>query len=211
MTDSPKDHSLLWRDWIERLQAIAQSGLAYSENAYDRERYEQLRELTAEIAATYSVAELQEMRGLFSAQAGYATPKVDVRAAVFRNGQLLLVRERSDGLWTLPGGWADVGDTPREAIEREVIEETGFRVKATKVLAILDRNRQKHPPFPFSCYKVFFRCEILDGSPTTSHEIEEVGFFSPSEIPPLSLSPHHPFPGGKSVQASRPAGFANGV
>ena len=110
-----------------------------------------------------------------------------VRGVVFRDWKILLVRERSDGLWTLPGGWADVGDSPADAVVREIREESGFETRATKLLALLDRNRHGHPPVLRHYYKVFLRCEIVGGSPTTSHEIQAVGFFGEDEIPELSL------------------------
>jgi ADP-ribose pyrophosphatase YjhB (NUDIX family) len=109
-----------------------------------------------------------------------------VRGVVFRDWKILLVRERSDGLWTLPGGWADVGDSPADAVVREVREESGFETRATKRLALLDRNRHGHPPHVNHIDKLFIRCEIIGGSPTTSHEIQGVGFFGEDEIPDLS-------------------------
>src|SRR4051794_32175558 len=115
-----------WLEWTQRLQAIAQTGLTYAADQYDIERYEQIREIAAEIAAGHTDAGFERISGLFAAQAGYATPKVDVRGAVFRDDMLLLVKERSDGGWTLPGGWADVGDSPSEAVVREIAEEAGF-------------------------------------------------------------------------------------
>jgi ADP-ribose pyrophosphatase YjhB (NUDIX family) len=129
---------------------------------------------------------------LLVADAGYATPKVDVRGVAFRDGKILLVQERSDGLWTLPGGWADVGDSPADAVVREIQEESGFETRATKLLALLDRNRHGHPPHLNHIYKVFLRCEIVGGSPTTSHEIQGVRFFAEDEIPDLSLTRNVP-------------------
>jgi ADP-ribose pyrophosphatase YjhB (NUDIX family) len=177
-----------WIAWARQLQAIAQTGLTFTTDQYDIERYEQVRAIAAEIAAAQSGADLAMVRSLFAHDAGYTTPKVDVRAACFREGEILLVRERSDGLWTLPGGWADPGDSPAKATEREVLEETGYRARATKLLALYDRDRQGHPPIPFAVYKLFFRCELVGGEPATSHEIDEVGFFAEDRIPPLSLT-----------------------
>jgi ADP-ribose pyrophosphatase YjhB (NUDIX family) len=125
---------------------------------------------------------------LLASDAEYATPKVDVRGVVFHDGKILLVQERSDGLWTLPGGWADVGDSPADAVVREIREEAGFESRATKLLALLDRNRHGHRPHVNDIYKIFVRCEIIGGSPTTSHEIRDVGFFAEDEIPELSLT-----------------------
>jgi len=145
-----------WLDWIQRLQAIAQTGLTYAADPYDVERYEQLREIAAEIAAAHSDTEFERISGLFADQAGYATPKVDVRGAVFRDDMILLVKERSDGGWTLPGGWADVGDSPGDAVVREIAEESGYQTRVVKLLALYDRNKHGHPPYPFHAYKIFF-------------------------------------------------------
>ena len=119
---------------------------------------------------------------------GYATPKVDVRAAVFREGRLLLVREKEDGCWTLPGGWADIGDSPSTAVVREVKEESGYDVKARKLLALLDRNLHGHPPIPYHAYKLFFLCDLVGGNAHAEQETDAVDFFANGEIPPLSLT-----------------------
>ncbi len=182
-----------WLDWAQRLAAIAQNGLTYAENHYDRERYEQIRAIAAEIMAGHSDGEVPAILDLFGREEGYATPKVDVRGAVFEGDRILLVREASDGLWTLPGGWADVGDTPSQAIEREIWEESGYRARAVRLVALYDRNTQGHPPMPFYAYKAFFLCELLGGSAAVSDETTAVGFFARDEIPPLStgrLLPH---------------------
>jgi ADP-ribose pyrophosphatase YjhB (NUDIX family) len=176
-----------WLEWSQKLQAIAQIGLTYSENPFDLERFQQVRSLAAEIMATYSHVEHSYLLDLFSREIGYATPKVDVRAAVFQNDNILLVKERSDGYWTLPGGWADVGDSPSEAAVREVYEESGYETRAIKLIAVYDRDKQGHPPFPFYIYKLFFHCELTGGSPSPSIETEEVGFFAEDALPELSL------------------------
>jgi len=125
--------------------------------------------------------------GLFATESGYATPKVDVRGVVFRDDAILLVQERRDGQWTLPGGWADVNDSPAEATEREIWEESGYRARAVKLLACWDRNKHGHPPYGYHIYKLFFQCELLGGEPTESTETADVGWFREDEIPPLSL------------------------
>lgn len=176
-----------WLEWARKVQALAQNGLAYTDSAYDRERYEELREVALEMLAAGSGAELAELRGLYAGETGYATPKVDVRGVVFREGQLLLVKERVDGQWTLPGGWADAWDTPSQAVEREVWEESGYRVRADKLLACWDRRLHGHPPTAFRIYKLFFRCALLGGAPTQSMETDEIGFFAEGEVPELSL------------------------
>jgi ADP-ribose pyrophosphatase YjhB (NUDIX family) len=184
MSPEPK-----WVVWARELQAIAQTGLHFSESEYDRERYRRILAISIEILANYSGESPALIRKLFENQTGYATPKVDVRGVVFRDDKLLLVQERSDGLWTLPGGWADVNDSPSEAAEREIVEESGFRAKAERMLAIFDRARHDHePPFPFHVYKLFILCRLEGGEATTSMETTGVEFFGEDEIPPLSTS-----------------------
>lgn len=177
-----------WLDWMQRLQAIAQTGLHYAQNPFDVERYEQVREIAAEMAASFSDADVDSMRARFAGEIGHATPKVDVRGVVFRDDAILLVRERLDGQWTLPGGWADIGESPGEAVAREVYEESGYRVRAVKLLAAYDRNKHPHPPYPFHTYKLFFQCELLGGEATMSVETDGVGFFRENEWPELSVT-----------------------
>lgn len=180
-------HEPQWVVWARKLQAISQTGLTYTESQYDTERYEAIGELAAEIMATYSELDERAILDFFSQDDGYATPKVDVRAAVFRDDEILLVRERRDGLWTLPGGFADVNDAPSEAAERETLEEAGFVVKATKLAMLLDKSRHEHPPSPRHTYKIFFLCDLLGGEATTSFETDAVEFFALDALPPLSL------------------------
>jgi ADP-ribose pyrophosphatase YjhB (NUDIX family) len=177
-----------WLEWARRLDALARNGLTFAESPYDIERYTEIRRLAAEMIAWGSEVEMGRVLDLLTRGAGYATPKVDVRGVVFREGKILLVREASDGLWTLPGGWADVGDSPAEAVVREIREESGYLTRPTKLLALLDRNRHGHPPHLDHIYKVFIRCEILGGAPTISHETLAVEFFAEAEIPELSLT-----------------------
>jgi ADP-ribose pyrophosphatase YjhB (NUDIX family) len=177
-----------WLAWARRLNALAQTGLNFAADPYDIERYTAIHKIAAEMIAHGAGADTEQVLSLLLSDTGYATPKVDVRGVVFRDGKILLVQERSDGLWTLPGGWADVGDSPDDAVVREVREESGFETRATKLLALLDRNRHGHPPHVNHIYKVFFRCKIVGGSPVTSHEIMDVGFFAEDEIPDLSLT-----------------------
>jgi ADP-ribose pyrophosphatase YjhB (NUDIX family) len=181
-----------WLDWVRRLQAIAQSGLTYAKDPYDVERYEQIRRIAAEIAASApeqpSGATADRIDALFSGESGYATPKLDIRAVLLDEKEVLLVKEKEDGLWTLPGGWVDVGESPSESVEREVKEESGYEVRAVRLLALWDRDKHPHPPMPFHVYKLYFQCELLGGDPlTTSTETEGVGFFSTDALPELSL------------------------
>jgi ADP-ribose pyrophosphatase YjhB (NUDIX family) len=185
----PMSHEPTWIGWGRELHAIAQTGLHFSESEYDRERYRQILQISVEIFANYSGESLALILGLFENQSGYATPKVDVRGVVFRDDKLLMVQERSDGLWTLPGAWADVNDSPSEAVEREIVEESGFRTKAERMIAVFDRAKHGNvPPFPFHVYKLFILCRLLGGEAKTSMETTGVEFVGENEIPPLSLS-----------------------
>jgi ADP-ribose pyrophosphatase YjhB (NUDIX family) len=175
--------------WAQRLQAIAQNGLTFSKDPFDVERFNQVRQIAAEILAAGSAATTPEaLVELFKRNFGYATPKVDVRAAVFRENRVLLVQERSDGAWTLPGGWADIGDAPSVAAVREVREESGYETKVTKLAAVYDRELHDHPPYPFHAYKLFFVCELVGGTAQTSMETTAVEFFAEDALPALSLS-----------------------
>ena len=176
-----------WLRFAERVQAIAQTGLAYARDPYDRERYQELRGIAVEMAASGLGVSGAEVEVTFASGLGYPTPKVDVRAVVFRGDELLLVRERRSGRFTFPGGWADVGDTPGAAAERETLEESGYRVRATKLVALLDKARHEHPPSVDYVYKVLIGCRLEGGEPATSHEIDAVGFFARTAIPELDL------------------------
>lgn len=171
-----------WLEWAREIQALAQTGYHYSDNDYQRERYHRLSEIAAEIISEHSVLDYEPLVRVFSQQIGYATPRVDVRGAVFKDNKLLLVRERQDGGWTMPGGWADVGDVPSQAAEREVWEEAGFRVKACKLIGLYDANRVG-PLELFHAFKIIFLCDLIDGEPTPSSETSEVAFFGKHEIP----------------------------
>lgn len=177
-----------WLKWAQKLQAIAQTGLTYAKDPFDIERYESIREIAAEILASGSEAkEISPILDLFQQYKGYATPKIEVRAVVISDGRILLVREKEDGLWTLPGGWADVGDSPSTAVINEVRQESGYGVKVKKLIALYDRNLHGHPPYPFHSYKAFFLCELQGGTPIgPNNETLEACFFPEEEIPPLS-------------------------
>lgn len=175
-----------WLNWAQMIQALAQTGLTYAANGYERERYQKLRELALEIYRVYTGREPDVVQQWFDVQPGYATPKVDVRSACFRDGRVLMVRERADGRWCLPGGWADVGDVPSQAAVREVAEEAGFTCAARKVIGVFDANRGGEPLSAFHAFKLIFLCEITGGAPEPDHEILEVGFFARDALPPLS-------------------------
>ena len=164
------------------LASIGQAGITYSTDPFDRERFHRLREIASEV--------MRVVRADFEwpSEIGYATPKVDVRGAVFRNGEVLLIREASTGKWTLPGGWADVNLTPAENVEKECLEESGYEVKARLVTAIVDRDRAGYPANPHAIYKIFFLCDLRGGTPRVSHEATDVAFFPIDAIP--ELDPH---------------------
>ena len=175
-----------WLAWAQEIFSLSQSGLTYSGNEYDIERYKRLQEITAEIIASQSMVSKEAVLDSFSMQAGYITPKVDVRGAVVRDGKILLIQERADGNWAMPGGWADLGNSPASVAEREVWEESGFRVKAEKVVAVIDANRLEPMEF-YHAYKLIFLCTLLEGEARTSHETLAVDFFDPNHLPPLSV------------------------
>jgi ADP-ribose pyrophosphatase YjhB (NUDIX family) len=174
-----------WLTWAREIYSLSQSGLTYSENEYDRERYKRLQEITAEIIASQSQISKESVLESFSMQAGYITPKIDVRGAVIRDEKILLIQERADGKWAMPGGWADLGNTPASVAEREVWEESGFRVKAEKVVAVIDANRIQPMEF-YHAYKIIFLCKLLGGEARISYETLAVDFFDPNNLPPLS-------------------------
>jgi len=175
-------------EWARKVQAIAQNGLAFTHDAFDRERFEQLQQLVTQILTTELDITPGQVQALWQGDEGYATPKVDVRGGVFDQDRVLMVRERSDGKWTLPGGWVDVGDGPAFAVEREIREESGYLAKAVKLAAVLDRSNPKHghPPSILHIYKLFFLCNLTGGTPTLSNETDGVEFFPVDRLPPLS-------------------------
>lgn len=178
-----------WLAWAKSLQATAQNGLTFAQNEFDIERYKHVMDIAFEMMASNSEADLAYVKDLFKDVEGYATPRVDIRGVVFKDDRILLVREKSDGGWTLPGGWADPNEPPSLATEREVLEESGFEVKASKLLAVYDRAKQRHtPPFPYHVYKLYFLCELKGGKKTTSIETDGVDFFDENDIPHLSPS-----------------------
>ena len=175
--------------WARKVQAIAQNGLTFTKDPFDRERFEQLQLLVTTILTSETGVTPGQLQGLWVGDEGYATPKVDVRGAVFDQDKVLLVRERSDGGWTLPGGWVDVSDAPSFAVEREIREESGYLAKAVKLAALYDRNhpRHGHPPSILHIYKLFFLCELTGGTPTLSTETDGVDFFPVNALPRLSV------------------------
>jgi ADP-ribose pyrophosphatase YjhB (NUDIX family) len=180
-TDVPR-----WLAWARELQALGQTGRTYSTSVYDTERYERLIAIAAEIVQGHTGLPQEAALEDFRVQPGYATPKVDVRGAAIRDGKILLVQEGWDGRWCMPGGWADVGDSPSSAVEREVWEESGFRVVARKVVGVYDANRDGVPIEFYHAFKIVFWCQITGGHARPSHETPAVAFFSFDDLPPLS-------------------------
>jgi ADP-ribose pyrophosphatase YjhB (NUDIX family) len=180
-------NDLKWLDLAQELFSISQSGITYCRNEYDLHNYRRLQEMSAEIIAAHSELSKESILQSFKAQRGYATPKVDVRGAVVRDGKILLVQEIADDKWAMPGGWADIGDMPSAMVEREVLEESGFEVRAVKVIAVYDANRTEPMEF-FHAYKIIFLCEILGGEARISHETLAVRFFGLDELPELSTA-----------------------
>lgn len=170
------------------LRAIAQTGLAFSQDRFDRQRFERIRELAATMLAQGCGAGYPSILGILQKDRGYATPKVDVRGAAFVDGRVLMVREISDGKWTLPGGWADINQSAAECVVREIAEESGFKARALKLAAVRDYQKSGHPPRNLDCiYKMFFICEITGGAARASDETSAAAFFPRDALPPLSL------------------------
>jgi ADP-ribose pyrophosphatase YjhB (NUDIX family) len=174
--------------WARRLESIAATGLHYAKDPYDVQRYEYLRDLAAEMFAHAADTDVEAVRGLLRAQFGPGTPKLVVRAAVFKDDRILLVREIADNAWAMPGGWAEVNELPSRAIQREVLEESGYEVRAERLIYLHDAAMHSRPDRAFHAYTIFFLCKLLGGQPATSIETAEVGFFPEGALPPLSRS-----------------------
>jgi len=175
-----------WIEWAREIFSLSQAGLAYNKNEFDIERYKRLQEIAAEMIESQSELSRETALASFSMQAGYATPKIDVRGAVVHDNKILLIQERMDGKWAMPGGWADLGNAPASVAEREVWEESGYRVKAEKVVAVIDANRIEPLEF-YHAFKIIFLCNLLGGEPQVSHETMAVDFFEMNNLPPLSI------------------------
>lgn len=173
-------------DLSRRLFALSQSGLHFTPEEYDRERYREVADIASQLLALVSERSPEDLRGTWFVEEGYATPKIDVRGIIFRDDRLLMVRERSDGRWSVPGGWADVNDTPAHAVEKEIVQETGFTARAVKLAAVYDRNKHGHPDYLFHSWKLFFICELQGGVARTSYETTAVEFFPLDQLPELS-------------------------
>lgn len=171
-----------------RLHALARTGLHFCREEYDRQRYEEIETLAVELLAGPDTGEMQRLTRLWAGEQGYVTPKVEVRAATFdADGRVLLVRERLDGRWTLPGGWADVNESPAQSVEKEIEQESGYRARAVKLAALYDRSRHGHGPTLFHSWKAFFLCEIEGGEARTSYETDAVEWYALDALPEMSL------------------------
>jgi len=184
-----------------RLHALARTGLHFCADEYDRERYGEVERIAAELlAGTPAGAPLEELLAAWRQEGGYVTPKVEVRGAVFRDDHVLLVRERADGLWTLPGGWADVNETPSQAVEKEIEQESGLRTRAAKLAALYDRGRHGHGPTLFHGWKAFFLCDEQGGGLRGSYETDAAAFFALDALPPMSLGRSTPRQVGRMAE-----------
>lgn len=175
-----------WLKYAKKLQSIAQAGLEYSTDKYDRERFQQIRDISVSILEDYTEIDSEKIKELFTSEEGYQTPKIDVRAAVIKNNKILLVKEKIDGLWSLPGGWADIDLSLSENLIKEAEEEAGAEVVPKRIIAILDRNDQKTPPCPYSIYKIFVECSLEKLAFEDNMETSAAQFFSKNNLPELS-------------------------
>ena len=171
-----------WLKWAIEIQSLAQAGLAYTNNVYDIERYEKLREISAEMIAEKSNISLDKVKDLFCNETGYQTPKIDTRAVIFKDNKILLTHE-NNGTWSLPGGWCDVLESVRSNTIKEVKEETGLDVKTLKIISVQDRNKHNKPIYAYGVCKVFVLCRVIGGEFIKNIETTEIKYFSLDEIP----------------------------
>lgn len=174
-----------WLEWAIELQSLAQAGLTYGKDIYDKERYERIRDISAEIVSNYTDIEIEKVKDLFCNEVGYQTPKLDTRAAIFEEGKILLVRE-NNGKWSLPGGWVDVNVSVKENTIKEVKEESGLDVSADKIIAVQDRAKHNLPVYAYGVCKVFVLCSVLGGQFVENIETTEFQYFGEFEIPELA-------------------------
>lgn len=174
-------------DRLKRIQALSEIGLEYCNSNYDRERYEEIQVICFEMLSAMNDIPVSKIRPVILEQNGYKTPKVDVRAVVFNHeGEILLVQEKVDQRWALPGGWADIGYTPRQIAEKECFEEAGLTVKASRLLAVMDKTAQQMPPEFEYVYKLFIHCEPVGENVSAGEETLDAKWFAEDELPALS-------------------------
>lgn len=171
-----------WLKWAIEIQSLSQIGLTYTKDVYDRERYQRLREISAEMLAKKTELSIEKVKDLFCHETGYQTPKLDTRAAIFRNNKILLVHE-NNGTWSLPGGWCDVLESVKSNTEKEVREETGLNVRAVKIISIQDRNKHNKPVYAYGVCKIFVLCEVINGKFVENIETTEIRYFSLQDLP----------------------------
>ena len=171
-----------WLKWAIEIQSLAQAGLEYTDNVYDIERYERLREISAEIISEKTNLSMEKVKGLFCNEIGYQTPKIDTRAAIFKDNKILLVHE-NNGTWSLPGGWCDVLETVKTNTIKEVKEETGLDVETIKIISIQDRNKHNKPIYAYGVCKIFVLCNVIGGEFVENIETTEIKYFSLDELP----------------------------
>jgi ADP-ribose pyrophosphatase YjhB (NUDIX family) len=181
-----------WLRWASELQSIAQAGLTFGADKYDLDRYEQIRSIAVDILHEYTEIDHTKIRELFASETGYQTPKIDIRASVFKDDSILMVREKIDGAWSLPGGWADVNTSVSESAVRECLEEAGAIVKPKRIIAIHLGNKHNNPLFPFTIYKIFVECDLIENSFKENTETLDAGFFDPDKLPELSFTRNTP-------------------
>lgn len=179
------NEEMRWLEWAIELQSLAQAGLTYSRDVYDRERFERIRGISAEIVAHKSDIPIDKVKNLFCNETGYQTPKLDTRAAVFKDEKILLVRE-NNGKWSLPGGWVDVNVSVGENAVKEVKEESGLDVKAKKIIAVQDRNRHNLPIYAYGICKIFILCDLIGGQFKENIETTGFDYFTLDNLPPLA-------------------------
>jgi ADP-ribose pyrophosphatase YjhB (NUDIX family) len=176
-----------WLHWTSELQSIAQAGLTFSTDRYDLDRYEKIRNIVVEILHEYTEIDHNKIREIFASETGYQTPKVDIRASVFKDNKILMIKEKVDGAWALPGGWADVNTSVSESAIRECSEEAGAVVKPKRIIAIHLANKHNNPDFPFTIYKIFVECELIKSQFAENTETLGSDFFSLDKLPELSI------------------------
>jgi ADP-ribose pyrophosphatase YjhB (NUDIX family) len=172
---------------IKRIKALSDAGLVYTENGYDVERFEEIRALSLELMGIVTKQPLDILDDFYLPEKDYPTPKVDIRGLILTDRkEILLVQERVDNKWTLPGGWGDVGYSPSEVIRKEIREETGLHAVAVRLLAVYDKKCHPHPPQPFYVYKLVFFCKVIEGSINPGFDMMAANYFDLQNLPPLS-------------------------
>lgn len=180
-----------WLGWAKELQFLAQCGLAYSQNKFDIERFERIREISSEMISYKSGISKEKVKDLFCSETGFQTPKIDTRAAIFKDGKILLVQE-NNGKWSLPGGWCDACESVKSNTEKEAREEAGVDVEAERIIAIQDRKRHNLPVYAYDIIKIFVLCRLIGGEFKKNTETLASGFFDEDNLPTLAEEKNNP-------------------